>query len=396
MNEISPEYNETIQNIFSNDEFSDYMFYGCVLSKCDVIFSDVGAVAAVSFNKKYKLHINKIEFKQYSLLNRLAIIKHEMLHILNGHLIERMNGKDVKIWNIATDCAINQLIDKNHLPSNCITTDYIEKILKKKIKKNQLAEYYYDLLYKEKDYINSLNSELLNTYNHNEWENSIITEDISDETTEIIENSLDDINSIGNIPKECSTWFNLKHKKPKIKWKSILKNLLRTNNSNNKKRTIFKRNRRQPARLDLKGKIKEKEQTILYIIDASGSVNNTEFKKLNSEIISMCNELNIEINAIQVDTEASEPEKLSKFTNKIERKRNSGTYLSSGILKANECKLNYDTIIISTDGYLMQEDIKQFIKTKRKIIFLISPNGSEKAFKRYKKSELIYIKLPKT
>ena len=297
-----------------------------------------------------------------------------------------------KNWNLATDCAINQLIDKNHLPSNCITTEYIEELTKKKVKKLEPSEYYYNLL--ENSNIDTSKIDK-NIDEHPTWElnDSQISEDAQKQiTTEMIEETMQESMSIiGNYPNKCSTWLEINKRKTKINWKALLKSYLR---SSNYKRTIFKRNRRNSDRKDLKGKINLKETSILYIIDASGSVQNSAFKKLNSEILSLCSELNIEITAIQVDTEASEPEKLTKNTKMIQRKRNAGTFLSSGLIKAKEHKLKFDSIIISTDGYLAPSDIDEFVKTKKKLIFLISSNGSDGVFKKYK-NKLKYIKLPK-
>lgn len=388
-------YDETIQNMFSNKDYTDeYVFYACLLSKCNVYFSDtLESPAGVSFTDNYNLYINLKLFSEYSLENRMAILKHEMLHILNGHLLHRNENKQHKNWNLATDCAINQLIDKNHLPQNCITTEYIEELIKKPVKKLEPSEYYYNLL--ENSNIDTSKIDK-NIDEHPTWElnDSQISEDAQKQiTTEIIEETMQESMSIiGNYPNKCSTWLEINKRKTKINWKALLKSYLR---SSNYKRTIFRRNRRNPDRKDLKGKINLKEASILYIIDASGSVQNSAFKKLNSEILSLCSELNIEITAIQVDTEASEPEKLSKNTKMIQRKRNAGTFLSAGLIKAKEHKLKYSTVIISTDGYLAPSDIDEFIKTKKKLIFLISSNGSDEVFKKYKNSNFISIKLPK-
>lgn len=392
--------------MFSNKKYNeDYIFYACMLSKCNVFFTeDFDAPAGVSFSGNYNLYINLKLFSNYDLIERIAILKHEMLHILNGHLLYRNENKKNEKWNLATDCAINQLINPEHLPKDCITVEYISSLVKKNVKKLEASEYYYDLLMqipddefeKIKGSEGSEGSEgSKNHDNHKSWSinDSDIPEEIQNQiTSEIISDAMEDSSKmIGSYPNRCSVWLQIHSTKTKVNWKKLLKSYIRTNRH---KKTIFKRNRRNPDRLDLKGKIKEKENKLLYIIDASGSVSNKDFKLLNKEIISLCSELKAEINAIQVDTEASEPEKLTKNTKLIERKRNAGTMLSEGIQKAEECKLQYDTIIISTDGYLSPSDVEEFVKTKKKLVFLISSKGSDNVFKKYK-NKLKYIKLPK-
>ena len=92
-------------------------------------------------------------FDKYSLENRMAILKHEVLHIVNGHLTHRIQGKNIdsKKANIAFDCSINQLITPEHLPFNCVNVNYIQELIApfstEKVKYNETAEYYYNLFH---------------------------------------------------------------------------------------------------------------------------------------------------------------------------------------------------------------------------------------------------------
>lgn len=395
-NQITPinntiSYDETIQNMFSNNLYSDeYIFYACMVSKCNIYFiDDLNSPAGVSFNDSYNLYINLNLFKEYTLIERMAILKHEMLHILNGHLLYRNENKKLKNWNIATDCSINQLINNQHLPKNCITPDYIEKEINIKIKRQEPSEYYYEILNNLKD-----EYEFKDVDKHSTWElnSSESSKEIQKEITKnMIEESMQDsMNIVGKYPNNCSNWLKLYSNKSQINWKLELKNNLKIST---KLPTIYKRNRRLPNRIDLKGSKRNKKNNILYIIDSSGSVNNKDFKELNSEIINLCKQINKEIISIQVDSEASEPEILTKNSNKIERKRDAGTFLSKGLEKADEHKLDYDTVIVSTDGYLMTDDIENFKKIKKKVIFLISKKGTVDYLNKTKYKMFKIIKL---
>lgn len=379
--------------MFSNSLYShDYLFYACMVSQCTVIFDEkLQASAGVSYNNcSYQLYINPLKFSEYTLLERLAVLKHEMLHILNGHLLYRQEeSRNHKNWNIATDCSINQLIDETHLPANCITTEYIQELTGKphqKVKKLEPSEYYYALLNESGS--DSSTDEKSNEYDsHQSWELSDSSESIETQkniTSDMIEEAKEiTLKTIGEYPNEYSKWLTLHKNKSSINWKRMLKSLIKTNT---RIKTIFRPNRRLPGRMDLKGSKKDKTSYILYIIDASGSVKNSEFKQLNSEIISLCSKFNLKINAIQVDSEASEPEILTKNTELIERKRNAGTFLSAGLRKAEEHRLKYDTIIVSTDGYLNPLDVDEFVKINKKIIFLVPKTGSISVFKNLGKN----------
>lgn len=384
-------YDITIQNMFNNPKYSNnYLFYACILSKCTLIIDNkMDSPAAVSFDKVYNLYINMDLFSTYTLEQRLAILKHEMLHILNGHLtIRSLSGENA---NIAFDCAINQLIDKEHLPENCITVQYVQKLLTDNnininVKYNESSEYYYQLLNKIPK-----NKAESNINNHN-WFNSETDgtdETINNITYDIIEEAIETTNSIiGNKSNNYEKWLDLFNTKSKINWKRYLKVQIK----NFYKKSVFKRNRRLPNRLDLNGKVRNKKTNILYIIDSSGSVSDKEFKKLNSEIISIFNQLNVNITAIQVDSEASEPEILSKNTKKINRTKNAGTFLSAGLLKAAEHKIKYDSVLVSTDGFLHQNDIDEFVKINKKIIFLITNKGVDN-FTKLKNKNIKCIKM---
>lgn len=382
--------------MFSNSEFQDsYLFYACLLGKCTLRFDEsMRAPAGVSYsNCSYKLHINPKKFSEYSLINRLAILKHEMLHIVNGHLLyrnEQMNNH--KIANIAMDCSINQLIDINHLPENCILPETLEKELGFRIKRHEPSEYYYDLLINNAEKLE--NSDLFSpdSDTHESWElndSEDTPETQKNITSEMLEDAKDlSLRCVGNLPNEYSKWLAINKNKTQYNWKKLLKGSLKYKG---KIKTIFKPNRNYPARMDLKGYKKNKTQEVLYIIDASGSVKNSEFTELNSEIISLCSELNMKVTAIQVDSEASEPEILSKNTKLIERKRNAGTFLSRGLEKAQEHKLKYSSVIVSTDGFLSSDDIQNFKEINKNIIFLICSSGTTLHIPKYKNFKTIQI-----
>lgn len=402
-------YHEAVQNMISNLNYQDeYILYTAILGKCTLKKIEKGNYpAAVSYSKNsntYILYINPELFDKYSLENRMAILKHEVLHIVNGHLTHRIQGKNIdsKKANIAFDCSINQLINPEHLPFNCVNVNYIQELIApfstEKVKYNETAEYYYNLL-------EPVPTELVpDTDNHSgEFDSESNSEigvgdcdEVSDAqqqiTHDMIKEAIDEIGGIGSGTLDYEKILDLHKVKSKISWKNLIKAHLK----HNRTKTTHKLNRRQPKRLDLKGYKSDKEKSkVLYIIDSSGSVSDSAFKKLNSEILSIHNQMNIEIVSIQVDTTASEPEILTKNTKKITRRKGAGTFLSAGLDKAGECKIKYDMVIVSTDGYIYSSDIKRFADNKVLTIFLISPKGSDDVFKDKKYKNIKFTKLPK-
>ena len=123
--------NDTLAAMFSNIEYrSDYLFYAHMIGQCSIkIDETLPAPAGVAFSiDHYNLYINPKEFDKFKLVSRLAILKHEMFHILYGHL-DRTEGRVHLPWNYATDCALNQHCNEEHLPDNCVNPKTLGEML---------------------------------------------------------------------------------------------------------------------------------------------------------------------------------------------------------------------------------------------------------------------------
>ena len=72
-------------------------------------------------------------FNPLTLEQRLAILKHEALHIIHNHAFRAKAEHKInhKIWNISTDCAINQQCNKAHLSGlDCVDYETLAENLK--------------------------------------------------------------------------------------------------------------------------------------------------------------------------------------------------------------------------------------------------------------------------
>ena len=52
-----------------------------------------------------------------------GVLKHEILHIVLGHLFRRIRDEDPFIWNLAADLSVNQLVPPFPLPDGAVTLD---------------------------------------------------------------------------------------------------------------------------------------------------------------------------------------------------------------------------------------------------------------------------------
>jgi predicted metal-dependent peptidase len=390
---------DTLAAMFSNIEYrTDYLFYAHMIGQCSIkIVDDLPSCAGVMFSvDHYNLLINPSKFDEFTLVERLAILKHEMLHILYGHL-DRKEDRVHLPWNYSTDCALNQQINQEHLPKVGVTPESLGKALGIAVPKNQSSEFYYDLLKqeidKQKDKQNQQQDEngepqegddqsggssmpqLMDS--HDTWEESSGDADLQkDMTKKMIDKAqVETIKSKGTVPNQCSDWLEMFSRKSEVDWKKVLRGIT-GNKRVGKRSTIMRTDRRFPHREDLRGKTRDRMFNLLVVADVSGSMSDEALLKTLAEVQHICTMTRSDVDLIQIDTQAYPPEKLGKKTKLIDRKGNGGTMLSPALEMAKKHKIDYNAIVVLTDGGLWNNDTDPFKKTGKKVIWLIEPTGT--------------------
>lgn len=388
--------------------FAEYYFYLHLLSQCKISFDkDIKAIAAVSFSdNKYTLHINPSQelgvrkdgsivhgfCKDLPLVHRLGVLKHEMSHVCMGHLIGmteqiKTGQLDLLKYNYATDCALNQFINKDHLPKGCITPSNLPT-KEKTVMPFKTNEYYYSIIdfgSKKQDGGDSDNAagsgqkeigELLD--DHSAWgEGGEVDPEVQKEVTRrMVEKSGEATHkAIGSYPSEYLAMLENLRPKKDVQWETLVKRVLGSRKAGRKK-TLLRKNRRQPKCNWVKGVKKDRLFDVAVISDVSGSVSDAELKALWERLLTLCSTFNTSITVVQVDTVPSLPEKLTKSTTTITRRANGGTVLSPAIDKLREHKVAYSVLVVTTDGYLSKSDVEEFENTGVPVIWLITPNGN--------------------
>jgi predicted metal-dependent peptidase len=391
---------DTLAAMFSNIEYrTDYLFYAHMIGQCSIkIEPTLPSCAGVAFSvDHYNLYINPEKFDEFTLVERLAILKHEMLHILYGHL-ERKDDRVHLPWNISTDCALNQHIDHAHLPKVGVTPETLGAKINRTVPKNKSSEFYYDFLKEEMENQKQQNKDKSNQEgegdsdgqgqgqsledmaqgmdSHDTWEESTGDEDLQkDMTKKMIERAQEDtIKNKGNVPSQCSDWLEMVSRKSELDWKKVLRGIT-GNKRVGKRSTIMRTDRRFPHREDLRGKTRDRIFNLLVIADVSGSMSDTAVLTTLSEVRHVCDLTRTDVDLIQIDTEAYPPEKLGKKTKLIERKGNGGTFLSPALEMAKKHKLEFNAVVVLTDGGLYSNELQHFEKLGKKVIWLIEANG---------------------
>lgn len=367
-------FDETVVNMIAQASglSKQYIFYGSMVSQCSIVLKHMKAPAAVSFRTDhYQLSINPELFDAYSLEERLFILQHEMHHILNGHL-KRLEDRDFKQFNYASDCAINQLGNTKHMPQGCIVPANLPS--KHKVNPNLSAEQYYELI--DPDQLLSEEPEYGAGGGHDEWLESSGDEELQDDLTKnMIENAINQAQkAIGDLPTNISHYLDLFTRKRELDWKKVLRGIT-GNKKVNSRKTILRRDRRNPNFEHLKGRTKDRMFDLLLVSDVSGSVSDQALYSLWGEVRHICDVTKTPVKLIQVDTSPSEPEELKKTTKTITRKACGGTNLSPAIHKAREKGIKFNAIVVTTDGYLSPSDVAEFEATGVPVIWLVEASG---------------------
>mgnify|MGYP001116255910 CR=1 FL=1 len=388
-------FDEAVTNmaIASSPFFQDYVFYMHVLSQCKVVFDEsLPSPAGVSFKDSYYLlYINPTEVisvapdgtewlgfsEKMPLSHRIGILKHEMLHIIFGHLF-RSKDLDHKKYNIASDCALNQQITREHLPEGAIYPDNFPS--KEAVNHpDETAEYYYSLLDQEQEEDENAEGQegQPNLDDHSLWDQVSGDPCVQQEITKkMVEKAAQETQKAkGRLPGNYSQIIENLTVTREVDWKRVLRSIV-GNKKANKRKTLMRRDRRLPFANWIKGTTKDRVFELGIISDVSGSVSDAALYSLWGEILNICKMYNIPASMVQVDTEPTDPEELTKDMKAIERKACGGTYLSPAIEKFKEHKVKYDALVVTTDGYLFEEDIQPFQELNVPVIWLIEKQGT--------------------
>lgn len=361
-------------------------FYGYFLFQMEkIIRFDMTSATSVSFKgAKYVIYFNPIIFLELNIKQMETTIKHEILHIVSQHLIR---GKDLKnkyttlAINMAMDVVVNQYL--NYLPPYAITLEYINMKYNLKLDPYKTFEYYLEKIQTELDLQeeDDEGEEIDSNENvavefdiektHDSWNES---DEIDEKTLKELTEKIADNSQKGSIPSYLEGMIkSLKSNKGELPWNLYLKKLMGTVEAN-KKKTITRRNRRQPNRLDLRGELRGHRAEIAVAIDISGSISDEEFKQAIKEVLSIVKNYNQEITIIECDKEIRRTYKVKSVKDVKDRMATGGgTEFSPVFQYANNKNINL--LVYFTDG--KGEERLKVVPKGYNILWVISGRGDE-------------------
>jgi predicted metal-dependent peptidase len=366
-------------------------FYGYFLFQmAREIRFDISSPTAVNFKgAKYVIYFNPIIFLSLNIKQMESTIKHEILHILSMHLIrakELKNKYSTLAINMAMDIVVNKNL--NYLPPYAMTLEWVNLNYSLNLKPYEPFEYYAEEIQNELDLQeeneeaeedDSKGENIETDYDpqktHDIWEDS---SDIDEKTLREFTQKFMDNAQKGNIPSYLENIISsLKNSKGELPWNLYLRRLMGTVESN-KKKTITRRNRRQPDRLDIRGQLRSHKAEIAVAIDISGSISDEEFKQAIKEVLSIVENYNHEITIIECDSQIRRVYKVKSIKDIKERiNTRGGTKFTPVFEYVNNKKVNL--LVYFTDG--KGEDKLEVIPRGYKVLWVISGRGDHLSLK---------------
>lgn len=388
--EFKKKFFDFISNIIINMIQSEDSFFGCFMLRIekDIRLDITAPIATIPKVDNFIMYFNPILFLRYEELEMAALFKHEIYHIMYLHHKRERALRDVysnEAVTIALDISINQFI--KNMPFDAKRIETVSREFNIDLKKDRTVEEYAGTLQrllekrvKESEKIkdsDKISREVDISTSHKIWEEIDISHDIIDNNVKKIALSL----SNEKLPDDIMKLIQGYNKKSELSWENILKNMLPSMRSGYKK-TIMRRDRRQPDRADLRGKLPNMTPEIVVAIDISASMTDDDIKNIMIEILSITQSHKAKITVIECDNEIRRVYKLSSPRDIRKRKSNTGSTAFSPVIKyMRENNLRNNILVYFTDGVGEKELEVQPIS--KNIIWVLTGNEEFSLKKHY-------------
>lgn len=157
--------------------------------------------------------------------------------------------------------------------------------------------------------------------------------------------------SRGKYPGSLAGLIKVLTAPPVITWESELRRFIGSIAAG-KKPTLFRRNRRLPERIDLKGELRDKEIDLVVAIDTSGSMSDEVIGKCMTEIFDITRLMKAEITILEFDSKVEREYKANtKSDVKTEVLGRGGTSFTPVFEWINENKKKESVLLVMSDGF---------------------------------------------
>lgn len=316
-------------------------FFANFLLGCQIVYNipEVKTAACTFRQNKIVFAFNTDFFGALKKVEKSAVIKHEIMHVLLDHIGNRSYGPENRMAkNLAMDCAINQYI--KNLPGDCVTLERMSKLCEKELLPYETWEYYYHQL---KDAAEDNGGQHDHDFMDGDGEESESSSAMKKAVIkDLIEKSLR--SSAGKVPQGLSGVISELNKAGKVNWKQQLRNIISSARAVTTKPHRLKTHRR--FELEQPGRKKERKLILGVCVDSSGSVSDESFAKFMTEVYNI-SKMTTKTFLIHADCEVQKVEVIKNGKAKAEvlnqRHGNGGTAYQPAI---DECKKRSCDVIV--------------------------------------------------
>lgn len=328
----------------------------------------------MGYNPKFMRSLGKAE--------RVGVIRHELYHLIFQHVLGRgvSDPDNQKLYNWATDLAINSIIGYENLPKMClfpgkrpidpatgkpvegVYADFLENA-----KPNESSDYYFEELKRIRDEerekngggdgtIDIMNSPIDSMDDHSGWGElpEEIAEQLRGKLKDMVEKAAKNAertNNWGSVPAHIQEMIR-KMISREIDWRSVLKNFIGRCRSMERYATIKKINKKMPYIHP--GVKRPLHANFACFMDQSGSMTDEDIALLFAELQSLSTL--IEIDTYHFDTEIDENsyrrwKKNDPFPPLRTRSGGTDFQAVADFCNRPENRGRWSGVIILTDGY---------------------------------------------
>lgn len=292
-------------------------FYGYFLFQMQrEIRFDISSPTATHFKRaKYVLYFNPVIFLTLTQQQMATTIKHEILHICSLHLLraaELRSKYSPLAMNMAMDVVVNAYLD--YLPPYATTLEWVNLNHSLHLHPFESFEYYAERIQAALDLLEETEESAEQDDSDNDTTSTeydpATTHDIWQESSETDERTMQeftekmiDAAQKGSVPYYLESLIAaLRNSRPALPWNLYLQRLMGSVASQQKK-TITRRNRRQPDRLDIRGELRSHKAKLVVAMDISGSISDEEFLQAIQEVFNIVKNYRHEVEIVECDSE---------------------------------------------------------------------------------------------
>ena len=348
-------------------------FYGHIAGQLKRCVTDKVSTAAVTFDSSgdIELLVNPSFFiDELNVDERVAVIKHELLHVVLKHL-SRLDWKkhNPQLLNLAADIVVNQYVKPWPLPEGAVTLATFPEL---NLPAAKPFEYYYEILQKQaKDSPQTITQIILDGSKRGEhlWDEEVKETGPGNEGNSLPGWKLDRL--IGDALEAAGTDFGSlpqplrkavladreRLKESQVDWRRSLRLFATAGSRTEIKTTRRKMSKRFEGNPGIR--IKRKKR-FAVVIDTSGSIQEEQLLSFQSEIAAIYRN-GIELTVIECDAEIGRHYDFSgKFDTKITG--GGGTSFDPAIEWVNDrSNGRFDGCVYFTDGYASKPSSRSLV-----------------------------------